>query len=605
MSTDTDVPRSIVSGYETYELHQSTGKFEIYGVRKTYSPPFAQEKSLFEVFNDGDLLIQKSMVTFKNTISERFMESEFQRTSKDSTITAQHNAYPVNGVVGKYWYIRQGLADTATITSPIANTLVDENYLIEWSKTDASVNVDIELSLDGGSTWSSIANGQSGTSLNYNFKNLAETTQARLRIRASFGSSKSAWDIMTSNFTIKHNFPPNIPTNLKPAGVIVDRGLVQRLSWQHNHPAPPSKYKVEWSTNQTTWNIIEKNSIDSYVDVGVDVFPASKIYWRVTTYNDRGLASPVSNVAVFTAAVPSDAPIITSANTTIFARPIITWSQGDQASYQVQILNSIGATVWDSGEVVSADRQVTTGLDLANGSTYTIRVRTKTALGLWTAYAEQSLEVSFTEPPTPTLELIPSDGVVGVVITNPEPTSNQPEVLYNNIYRNGIRIATRVGSNYQDYTNRSNKEYQYRVVAIGENGTVSNSEYKEISIILKHSFLNDLYGNYVELRYDPKRSESKGNTGSLMQFKGRQYPVMQFDKAKENNISLSFSILKHENKVKLEEIIDSATTLLYRDNRERKMFVTVSDLNINDDVINTDWYDVSFTINRVDHSEVV
>ena len=123
-----------------------------------------------------------------------------------------------------------------------------------------------------------------------------------------------------------------------------------------------------------TWTTA-KVSTNQYNDFEANTFPAGTITWRVRTYDQEGLVSPYSNQVTFTSSEPSDAPIITSADTWNIARPTIQWSSVGQAKYQVQVLDSISAVVWDSGQITSSNKAVTVGADLVNGSTYTVKVR--------------------------------------------------------------------------------------------------------------------------------------------------------------------------------------------------------------------------------------
>lgn len=527
-----------------------------------------------------------------------------ERGAYVGSVTAQEGAYPVNGISGEFWYVRQGLAENANITSPIGTDILNESFTIEWTKTANDVNVDIELSTDNGENWRSIFTNQTGTSVSYNFRNEPDTATARLRIRASKGTEKGNW-ATTGVFTIKHNYAPGMPTNLTPSSTIIDRTIIQRLSWKHNHTNAQLRFKLEWSTNQTDWTTIEQTTDRQYLDVASDTFPSGTIYWRVTTWSLNNIESPVSNIAIFTAALPSDAPIITSPNTTIYSRPILTWTQGDQVSYQYKIRDSVDTVLFDSGEVISDARAVTMPIDLLNDSIYTIQLRTKTALGLWTPYTEQVLTVSYTEPATPTFDLIEGNGFVAINIDNPIPSELQPDVLYNDVYRDHIRIATKVGDNYKDYTARSGKEYNYQVIAIGENGTISESIYQRFSIRLEWSFLSNLYGDMVELKLNPQRDRSREFYGERLFFAGRTRPVMQFEEFIDDNISLSFKVIEESELEAFKSIADSREILLYRDNRGRKIFGVIRGYSIADDVADTEWYNISFTFSEVYYSEVV
>ncbi|HZJ99936.1 MAG TPA: hypothetical protein VFC79_08020, partial [Tissierellaceae bacterium] len=507
-----------------------------------------------------------------------------QRTTLTGTLEGTDNQYPSNGLhTDGYWYIRTSeLSETAQIIEPAGAETVDGNFEIKWTKTATDVNVDIALSFDNGATWETIATDITGTSLMYDFSSEQETSLARLRTRTRKGSALGSWGgINDGVFTIKHDFAPMTPTKLQPKSKIISKADINRLSWKHNHSNPQSKFIIRWGASQANLSTtIERQTTNQYYDTAADYFPEGNIYWQVQTFSDMGMESPWSDVAVFTAAVPSDNPIITSSSNIVIARPTFSWSQVDQASYQVQLLNSINQVVWDTGEVVSTNKAITSGIDLLNNSTYTLKVRTKTGLGLWTYYTVQTLNVAYTPPAIPLVELIEGDYNITLLIEDPEPTGTQPVVDYHDIYRNGIRIATNVENEYIDNNIGGNIEYSYQVVAVGENETISQTLFHSGSIVITSSVLSDMEGNHVILRTEPAREESRTYLSESLYFAGRRLPVTQFEEFESNNLNLSFVLYNEGELEAFKDIVAKKTTLLYRDNRKRKMFCTISEINI-------------------------
>lgn len=529
-----------------------------------------------------------------------------RRNQLIDTIIAEDGTYPDNGISGNYWYVRTNtLSETTTPTQPSGGQTIDSNFNVTWTRTASDTNTDIELSFDNGATWKRIASGVVGTSLSYNFINEQETAVARIRTRAVKGAAVGPWTMNAGVFTIRHDFAPMAPTNLSPASIIVSRIDVNRLSWKHNHPNAQSKFNLRWSTDQANWNDITRNTTNQYYDAPEELFPAGNIYWQVQTYSDAGIISPWSNVATFISAIPSDAPTITSANTTAIARPTLTWSQVDQVAYQLQVLNSINVVIWDTGEVNSVNRARTLEVDLLNNSTYKIKLRTKTALGLWTNYTEQTITVSYTPPPIPIIYLDAKEFNIEININNPEPTGTQPEIEYNDIYRDGKRIATGILDKYIDNTVKSDKEYSYQVVAVGENGSISESIFHREKIKLKWAVLSDLKGNLLELVTEPERQDNTEYLGERLFFSGRKRPVMQFEEFENNIIKLSYVLYEEGDLDKFKNIISNKNTLIYRDDRGRKMFGIVRSYGIADMIIDENWYQIEFEFEEVDYIEVV
>ena len=248
---------------------------------------------------------------------------------------------------------------------------------------------------------------------------------------------------------------------------------------------------------------------------------------------------------------------------------------------------------------------MTCGVDLANSAVYTVKIRTKNAVGLWSEWATQTLAVSYTPPAIPIVMLAFDNirGSITVVATHPEPVAPQPNVAYSDIYRDGVRIATGVVGGYIDYTPASGRVYSYSVVAVGENGTASQSEARSGQITLSCSQLARLNGDWVRLKSNPGRSNNKNMYANSMQFAGRKKAVTQFEFHESDDYMLRFTLRTKEELDQLERIIGSKETLLYRDNRGRRVFGTVPYLNTDD--VRMGWYAVSFPFNAVDYNEVV
>lgn len=222
------------------------------------------------------------------------------------------------------------------------------------------------------------------------------------------------------------NVAPTAPTNLFPNGVSVDRAQVQRLSWKFNDPNAgdgQSKFDLQWrKVGVGTWNTVTQVTPNQYWDAPAGTFPKGQIEWQVRAYDRQNVVGPYSAQAVFTAGDKPAAPTITEPSGTIaVSRPNIAWSSADQASYQVQVLDDQSTVVWDTNEVVSTNKVVTVGVDLANNKTYTFKVRIKNADGLWSDWASVSLAVSFTPPLTPLLSIAPDNANARnrVIVTNP------------------------------------------------------------------------------------------------------------------------------------------------------------------------------------------
>lgn len=543
--------------------------------------------------------------------------SGYSQGSYIETITASKDAYVSNTRNSDgYWYVRR-LPVPPVLTFPNGGESITGQQTITWTGA-TSFTYEIQLTTDNGANWKTvIANTTVGaTSYQHNFSNESQTSLAKIRIRANDSGVYSIYDESDGVFAIQHNSPPVAPTKLSPSGTVIDRTKVKRFSWQHNDPNTndtQSSAVLEWKTQgSTTWNIINVSGNSQYYDVSANVFPLGDIVWRVRTYDQAGLVSPYSAETVFTAADPSDAPVILSPSATVpVARPVVQWSSGTQTAYQIVIDDILGTNVWDTGEVISTNKARTIGVDLLNGGQYVLKVRIKNGAGLWTDNAILQITVSFTPPAEPILTLSPGEASIILGIDNPTPSGTQPNVTGNDIYKKidgeWVRIAEGIISQYRDYNVASNRTYEYKVRAQGENTTFSDSDTANTSIRFNGVWLHDI--TYPDSTYRQFKADGGGRTSqwevesAILQFKGRKAPVIETGEMQMEVVSFNLALMDMEEADALQSLVYSRNTLCYRDGRGRMVFGLITKLPLNDE----SWrgQTTSLEIMKIDYKEGV
>lgn len=519
-----------------------------------------------------------------------------------------------------------------TVVAPNGGETWNAQHTITWNAaTDsdtaqANLRYHIQLSTNNGAAWKDIValTNAGATSYAYDFSNEPETSTAKIRIRAYDGNSYGPWDESNGVFTIKHNQAPTAPTNLSPnGGTPVDRASVVRLSWQHNDPNsndPQSKFDLQWRPVGTgTWNTVTQVTPNQYWDAPAGTFPRGNIEWQVRTYDQAGLSGPYSSQATFFAGdKPSTPTIVSPANgsTVPVARPTLQWSSADQVAYQAQVLNMANAVLWDTGEVVSTNKAVTIGYDLANNTQYKLRVRIKNADGLWSDWTTITVTVSYTPPAVPVLTITndETNGRIRIAITNPSPQGTEPNVVSNDLYRRKTgettwtRIKTGIPNSgiYDDYAAVSGDTYEYMARAWGDNGTFTDSLPSSGHIALKGVWLHcvdDPDGTAHQFALSSGNSDEWRADGSLMKFAGRKRPVAVFGENEDGRIVANLQMLRNRgDREALQNIVSRKTTVCYRDNRGRKMFGVILQLPSNDTFYG---YSVQVSIDEIDYKEEV
>lgn len=482
----------------------------------------------------------------------------------------------------------------------------------------SELHYEVQFSPNNGQTWSSIGTTGLGiTSLSHDFTNIPETSLAKVRVRAVHGATPGAWLTSAGVFSLKRDIAPYAPANLAPTGILVDRSLTQRLTWKHSDPNPndiQSKADVQYrKQGDTQWTALTVTGSDNEIFIPPNTFLAGQIEWRVRTYDQGGLYSPYSNISVFTSSDPTNAPVITSPSSIVNAsRPVIEWTGGAQQSYQVLIEDALNNVVWDTGEVISSIKARTVGIDLINGATYKIKVRIKDGTGLFSSYTDKTITISYTPPAKPILNTYINLDHIALAIDNPLP-NNQPNVLHNDLYKfvdgNWMRIAKGLQGTYSDYALESGEVAQYRVRAIGENNTYSESDVvnvkgSKLRMVYMHDVL-DPVSTIHGFVHESKNgiSENPQVEHAYMQYAGRKKLSIEWGTFETNSISVSIALNKRRmDREKLIYLLKNRSTIMYRDYRGRKMYCTFVGAPL-DDV----FYGNTTTINlqEIDYNEEV
>lgn len=464
-----------------------------------------------------------------------------------------------------------------------------------------------------GKQWSYLPLTEPGIiNITADFSKYPETSTARVALRAfdshidySHGNW-GAWDYSDGVFSIRRNVAPNAPAGLHPSrGEPIDRTGVTPFSWQHSDTDQQSRFDLFWRLRgSTAWNTITRNTPNQYYYMAGDTLPAGVIEWQIRTYDQMQLASPFSDIQIFSAVDATDAPTITRpahGEEVTEARPVVQWSSIDQEEYQIEVTSGT-AVIWSENKI-STNKAVTVGADLTNNTAYNIRVRVRSSTGLWSNWDEVSITTHFTPPPAPGLSLDTDNerGSIMVIIENPDPIGTEPPAVLNDLYRrrageyDWLKIAQDlpVNSFYTDYNPAGGVEYEYYISARAANGTYADSAPAALTVEIQHVILSLVSdpNTWVALKKDAKKSVNRGVQRALMDFQGREYSTAEYGRNKNMSLKMEFTIWDYEELQTLIKICESKQPVLYRDRRRRKEFISLDGVDITDE--NPNFYTVS------------
>lgn len=625
-SNDTKNADTAFYGHSNYGFSSSSGLYTIgaentYYTNATYYRGGGTSLMEFQLYDSSGGVANYRYRT-KTATKTTSSYGNYSRGSYVGQVFAEDGTYPSNGRHSDgYWYVKRGEATAPTLTSPNGGESWDSLETITWTNSQNGLEYKIELSLDNGQSWRTLKNSTAydATSWSYDFKDETQTSTAKIRVTGINNGLYTLSDSSDGVFTISHNQAPNAPSIVYPKnGNVIDLTRTARFEWIHNDPNvndPQSVADLEYRAQGTaTWTRKTVNQLDQFTSFNTNTFAAGIYDWRVRTYDQRGLQSPWSSIAIFNAAEPTDAPIITKpADVETVARPVAEWVASGQTAYKITIQDSIGTEIWNTGEVVSTVRAVTIGVDLLNSGVYTLSVQVKNAGGIWSTFASKTFSISYTPPPKPTIFATVKGHYLEVGIENAEPGGTEPPLTGNDLYRRKQgeltwkRIASGLGDAYQDHAVASGQVYEYKVIAIGANGTSNESETASDSVTFTGVYIHsvqDAEGTSQHYKFDGSgRDSSKQAEHVFRQFAGRKKQAVEFGELLGYAVSASVQVLRdNDGAARLEEFVENMETICYRDGRGRLLFGVITTAPLNDVVYG---WETTINVAEIDYSEVV
>lgn len=305
---------------------------------------------------------------------------------------------------------------------------------------------------------------------------------------------------------------PYAPPWVSPgAGSYQDVGAALVLDWDYSNIDPAdtqSAYALSRSVNggalayynagAGTWGGTETKNTTSSTAVTLATAWAADgdtVAYKVKTWGGTDLEGIYGSTLTVNASTPVT-PVLTAptdTGTITTNQVTVTWTATEQTAYRLRLLTSADVVFFDSGKVTSTLKTVVPSSILSDGLT-----GAKAECRVWN---DDDLEgptdthtftVDYVEPATATLVVAADNdaGFLSITITDPSPSGGQPTVTGHDLYvrvadggrrvnertvnDDGIRIvANSPDGVLYDYAAASGVDFEYRVLALADNGTSS------------------------------------------------------------------------------------------------------------------------------------
>ena len=270
--------------------------------------------------------------------------------------------------------------------------------------------------------------------------------------------------------------------------------------------------------------------------------------------------------------------------------PCIRWNAADQCAFEIELAYGDEKLIQET--VYSGVSEYLPQMFLSG--TYTVTIRTRNSIDLWSDKASKTFVINPTAPAAPRLT-VRQDGARVILEAEHEEGTKLA------VIRDGEIIAVTEASEYEDNTAISGAEYEYKVRAyadgysdsetvsamISYEGFILQNDEKEVNCkVSEQRFLQMSMKNEIE--------------SYLVQYEGREYPVLETGTAKSQTITRTVTVTEdqHEDLVEI-----SRGPAFYRDNEGNALDCAVSIGSCNRYM--NKGYSLTLEITRLEKEEVL
>lgn len=453
----------------------------------------------------------------------------------------------------------------------------------------------LQYSINAGSTWTTVSQTTPNQYYDMPANTLPTSGTVLWRISTIDGNDEVS-EYTTASFTLGV-LPQKAPIPISPISQYLDENKPIKFEWVFvggSDSENQSKFDLQYSTNGgSTWTTKTVTAEDAFYEVSANTFSGGNVTWRVRTYNNYNEVSPYSENRSFTVIGSPPIPLISSISNS--ARPTITWQSSGQHIYELQILKN-DKIIFDSESIPStSDRNFKLPIYLQDGN-YKAKLRIYNEYNLSSEWAEKNFTISTTKPQKPIIEVYNSEHSVTIK------GSNLGSV--NLIYRDDFFIGEMSGNTFMDFTGENNKDYKYFIRVVDSNDNFSDSDIKlgKCKFTGNTLSLSDIPSSFVKLKYGldsiPKKNNSISNSGNLVYYDGREYPVAEYSEFRSKSKTVTFTLKTKGELNKLIELISSRKTLLFRDVDGENIYGSIFDLDYSKTILG--YYEVGFTITKTE-----
>lgn len=485
-------------------------------------------------------------------------------------------------------------------------------YWNDESQNENAFTVQRKTSTDG-VTWTSYSTLSSSVAANS--ETYTDNTPAnynQYQVRADTSTPNVLHSPYTESNIVQILRYPNPPINIDPIDYkAIDIAGPINISWTFN-PVDDSEqtyYSARFREEGGSWSLYVNKTAKTigFASISTTSFTVGRWEYEIRTWGAATASGESGDgssyyegsgytLGSFTLSTPPEGTITNPNGIDDYAYSLLTvdWSYSqDEANVQVQYI----CKLYDSNDILLETKQAssdavtaTFSTRLSDASTYTVTLQVQESTGLWSEEDSVEFTTDFYVPPTPTIEVESGiNGTAVITITNPSPTGDEIDTVYNTVYRSIDEGTTweliydevNLNTSVTDYIPLTNGTTYYYVEAVSATPSIAASSQASITLALIGDFYLNTGENYstvIKLIGDTTFSERAGIDVVNQVYEGRTYPVEYKSLRKHEQLSFSCD-LENEDYNTLKAIIESIDQIFYRDYLNRYFNISIIDAN--------------------------
>lgn len=383
------------------------------------------------------------------------------------------------------------------------------------------------------------------------------------------------------------------PTPTYPINTSIIENTDIQFSWSYNSEtqAEQKSATVSYRAKNGNWTTVTNQSSSKHWTLQ-NGLPRGSYEWKVSVTNIVDESSVYSDVQEFTVIGKPASPIIQTPNNCCLTT--ITWNAADQEAFELMLYKEDALLVH---EIVATTASEYKPQFFMKGN-YSVKVRIKNNTDMWSDFGYLAFTIDAAGPTKGTLRTIPFDNYVNLEGYSSEATNMA--IIRKSGGKETIISTTSIVT---DDTVAGGIDYEY-VLRSWNTGGYTDSDPKLLRFEFDGSIIkSDNYELHLKISEDKflRHNESISRNMSVMNFVGREYPVIERGEFTTRTISKRFYVSREEKPI-LDEM-SKEPAVFYRDSRGNAFKAVITELQYNEYM--SDGYIADMTLLKTAPNEVI